>query len=205
MKGIATALAKAQTNMGKALKQANNPHFRSKYADLGNVMDACLPALNEAGIALIQPTGENEHGRYVETTLIHGESGESLTCRVPLIVNKNDMQGYGSAVTYARRYGLMAMAGIAPEDDDGNAAAKAPLKQEQRQQKPQEPDAEATQKAKEYLDAADSLDDLKERWGRIPKPVAASAEVIAAKDAAKERLSKPTGSPVDLDGDHIPY
>jgi hypothetical protein len=205
MKGIATALAKAQANMGKALKQANNPHFRSKYADLGNVMDACLPALNEAGIALIQPTGEDEHGRYVETILIHGESGEQLTCRVPLIVSKNDMQGYGSAVTYARRYGLMAMAGIAPEDDDGNAASKAPPKQEQRQQKPQETDAEAIQKAKEYLDAADSLDDLKARWGRIPKPVAASAEVIAAKDAAKERLSQPTGSPTDLDGDHIPY
>jgi hypothetical protein len=205
MKGIATALAKAQANMGKALKQANNPHFRSKYADLGNVMDACLPALNEAGIALIQPTGEDEHGRYVETILIHGESGEQLTCRVPLIVSKNDMQGYGSAVTYARRYGLMAMAGIAPEDDDGNAASKAPPKQEQRQQKPQETDAEAIQKAKEYLDAADSLDDLKARWGIIPKPVAASAEVIAAKDAAKERLSQPTGSPTDLDGDHIPY
>lgn len=130
MKGIATALAKAQANMGKALKQANNPHFRSKYADLGNVMDACLPALNEAGIALIQPTGEDEHGRYVETILIHGESGEQLACRVPLIVGKNDMQGYGSAVTYARRYGLMAMAGIAPEDDDGNAAAKAAPKHE---------------------------------------------------------------------------
>jgi hypothetical protein len=205
MKGIATALAKAQTNMGKALKQANNPHFRSKYADLGNVMDACLPALNEAGIALIQPTGEDEHGRYVETILIHGESGESLTCRVPLIVSKNDMQGYGSAVTYARRYGLMAMAGIAPEDDDGHAASKAPPKQEQRQQKPQETDAEAIERAKEYLSEADSLDDLKERWGRIPKPVQASADVIAAKDAAKERLSKPTGSPIDLDGDSIPY
>jgi hypothetical protein len=126
MKGIATALAKAQTEMGKALKQSNNPHFKSKYADLGNVMDACLPALNGAGIAVIQPTGEDEHGRYVETILIHGESGESLACRVPLIVSKNDMQGYGSAVTYGRRYGLMAMAGIAPEDDDGNAAAKAP-------------------------------------------------------------------------------
>jgi hypothetical protein len=130
MIGIATALAKAQANMGKALKQANNPHFRSKYADLGNVMDACLPALNEAGIAVVQPTGEDEHGRYVETRLIHGESGESLFCRVPLIVAKNDMQGYGSAVTYARRYGLMTMAGIAPEDDDGNAAAKAAPKQE---------------------------------------------------------------------------
>lgn len=199
MKGIATALAKAQTNMGKALKQANNPHFRNKYADLGNVMDACLPALNEAGIALIQPTGEDEHGRYVETILIHGESGEQLTCRVPLIVSKNDMQGYGSAVTYARRYGLMAMAGIAPEDDDGHAASKAPPKQEQRQQKPQEPDAEAIQNAKGYLAEADSLDDLKERWGRIPKPVAASAEVIAAKDAAKERLSKP------IIDDEIPY
>jgi hypothetical protein len=199
MKGIATALAKAQANMGKALKQANNPHFRSKYADLGNVMDACLPALNEAGIALIQPTGEDEHGRYVETILIHGESGESLTCRVPLIVSKNDMQGYGSAVTYARRYGLMAMAGIAPEDDDGNAASKAPPKQEQRQQKPQETDAEAIERAKEYLSEADSLDDLKERWGRIPKPVQASAEVIAAKDAAKERLSKP------IIDDEIPY
>lgn len=199
MKGIATALAKAQTNMGKALKQANNPHFRSKYADLGNVMDACLPALNEAGIALIQPTGEDEHGRYVETILIHGESGEQLTCRVPLIVSKNDMQGYGSAVTYARRYGLMAMAGIAPEDDDGNAAAKAPPKQEQRQQKLREPDAEAIQKAKEYIAEADSLDDLKERWGRIPKPVAASADVIAAKDTAKERLSKP------IIDDEIPY
>jgi hypothetical protein len=132
MKGIATALAKAQAEMGKALKQSNNPHFKSKYADLGNVMDACLPALNAAGIAVIQPTGEDEHGRYVETILIHGESGESLACRVPLIVSKNDMQGYGSAVTYGRRYGLMAMAGIAPEDDDGNAAAKAAPKPEQK-------------------------------------------------------------------------
>jgi hypothetical protein len=130
MKSIATALAAAQINMGKALKQASNPHFRSKYADLGSVMDACLPALNERGIAVIQPTGEDDLGRFVQTILIHGESGEQLSCRVPLIVSKNDMQGYGSAVTYARRYGLMAMAGIAPEDDDGNAAAKAAPKQE---------------------------------------------------------------------------
>ena len=130
MKTIATSLAAAQINMGKALKQSSNPHFRSKYADLGSVMDACLPALNEHGIAVIQPTGEDEQGRFVETILIHGESGEQLSCRVPLIVSKNDMQGYGSAVTYARRYGLMAMAGIAPEDDDGNAAAKAAPKQE---------------------------------------------------------------------------
>ncbi len=121
---IAAALAKAQAEMGKALKSSDNPHFRSKYADLGNVMDACLPALNKHGIAVIQPTIDDETGRYVETVLLH-DSGETLRCRVPLIVQKNDMQGYGSAVTYARRYGMMCMAGIAPEDDDGNAAAKA--------------------------------------------------------------------------------
>jgi len=138
-KNISLALVEAQKNMTKATKQATNPHLRSKYADLGSVMDACLPALNEAGIAVIQPAGEDEHGRYVETTLIHGETGEALSCRVPLIVQKNDMQGYGSAVTYARRYGLMTMAGIAPEDDDGNAASKAPPRQQE--PKPQKPDA----------------------------------------------------------------
>lgn len=121
---LAGALAKAQAEMGKALKHNTNPAFRSKYADLGSVMDACLPALNKHGIAVVQPTIDDAEGRYVETVLLH-ESGETLRCRVPLIVQKNDMQGYGSAVTYARRYGLMCMAGIAPEDDDGNDAAKA--------------------------------------------------------------------------------
>ena len=120
---IAKALVAAQGNMGKAIKNSTNPHFRSKYADLGNVIDACLPALNNAGIAVIQPTIDCEIGKFVETTLIHSESGEFLSCRVPLVCAKNDMQGYGSAVTYARRYGLMTMTGIAPEDDDGQSAS----------------------------------------------------------------------------------
>lgn len=125
MKAIATALAKAQAEMGKALKDSVNPAFRSKYADLGNVMDACLPALNKHGIAVIQPFHTDDLGnRFVKTVFIH-ESGETLDCAIPLIVSKADMQGLGSATTYARRYGLMAMAGIAPEDDDGNAAAAA--------------------------------------------------------------------------------
>lgn len=185
-KAIAAALAKAQAHMGKALKQANNPHFRSKYADLGSVMDACMPALNEQGIALIQPPGADEHGRYVETILLHGESGETLSCRVPLIVQKNDMQGYGSAVTYARRYGLMAMAGIAPEDDDGNAAAKAAPKDEPAQ--PPAVDETAVQEAIDYLSTAESLADLRNRWGNLPKHVQASVPVIAAKDGAKAVL-----------------
>ena len=127
MKNIAKALATAQMEMTKAQKDSNNPHFRTKYADLGNVMDACMGALNKNGIAVIQPVTDGEGGRCVSTRFIH-ESGEMLECSVPLIVGKNDMQGLGSAITYARRYGLMSLAGIAPEDDDGNQASKNPPK-----------------------------------------------------------------------------
>ena len=120
---IYAALAAAQMEMGPALKQSTNPAFKSRYADLANVMDACLPALNRNGIAVIQPYVHAEGQRMVRTILAH-ETGDTLECDVPLIVGKNDMQGLGSAITYARRYGIMCMAGIAPEDDDGNDAAK---------------------------------------------------------------------------------
>lgn len=143
---IYAALAAAQAEMGPALKDAVNPAFRSKYADLASVMSACLPALNKHQICVMQPTGEDEKGRYVETILAH-VSGQTVCCRVPLIVAKNDMQGYGSAVTYARRYGLMSMAGIAPEDDDGNAAAKAAPKAEK--PAPIAPVADALRQARE--------------------------------------------------------
>tara|TARA_R110000796_G_scaffold252537_2_gene387482 strand:+ start:32734 stop:33330 length:597 start_codon:yes stop_codon:yes gene_type:complete len=127
-KSIAAALVAAQSEMGKALKQSTNPHFKSKYADLSNVLDAVLPALNKHGIALIQPARTDEGDHYVETVLIHAGSGETLGCRVPLIIDKNNSQGYASSTTYARRYGAMMMTGLAPEDDDGNAAAAAPPK-----------------------------------------------------------------------------
>ena len=191
---IAMALVKAQMNMTKAAKTAANPHLRSKYADLGSVMDACVPALNEAGIAVLQPAGEDTTGRYVETIFIHGESGEQLSCKVPLIVQKNDMQGYGSAVTYARRYGLMTMAGIAPEDDDGNAAASAPPRQ-QKQRKPdpvvetpQATDAEV-KAASDAIAGKSDADMLKAYYLGLPKHVAADARVVAAKDAKKQELA----------------
>ena len=119
---LSAALAKAPAAMGKALKQADNPHFRSKYADLSNVMDACLSALNANGLAMVHRHIWTEHGPALETLLLH-TSGESMSCAIPIIVGKNDMQGLGSAITYARRYGAMCLTGIAPEDDDGNAAA----------------------------------------------------------------------------------
>ena len=203
---ITAALAAAQAEMGKALKQANNPHFRSKYADLGSVSDACLPALNKHGIAVIQPTLDDETGRYVETRLIHA-SGESLSCRVPLIVQKNDMQGYGSAVTYARRYGLMCMAGIAPEDDDGNAAAAAAPKEQPRQRR-EEPTDRAVAEATQYLTGAESMDDLKQAFKNLPRVIAAMPEVIAAKDARKDALTKTATVAADLAGelsDEVPH
>ena len=195
---IAAALAAAQAEMGKALKQANNPHFRSKYADLGNVVDACMPALNRHGIAVIQPTIDDESGRYVETRLIHS-GGETLSCRVPLLVQKNDMQGYGSAVTYARRYGLMCMAGIAPEDDDGNAAAAAPPREDRRQQRPRDDSPNPAQIAVDSLHSADTLDALAAIWGDLPKSIKANPAVTAAKDKRKDELT-----PAITD-DEVPY
>ena len=125
MNKIASALVKAQRDFGPALKDKNNPAFRSKYADLGACLDAVMDALNAAGIFLMQKQHPHDGGVAVETIFVH-ESGEILsagTLTVPAA--KQDPQGYGSALTYARRYSLMAACGIAPEDDDGNAAAKA--------------------------------------------------------------------------------
>lgn len=124
MKLISTAMVKAQKEFGPALKSSTNPHFRSKYADLAACVEAVIDALNNNGIALIQKCHESDTGVNVETLLLH-ESGESLSCGVLHVpASKQDPQGYGSALTYARRYSLMAACGIAPEDDDGNAASR---------------------------------------------------------------------------------
>lgn len=131
MKQIASALVKAQKAFGPALKSSSNPHFKSRYADLAVCVEAVIDALNDAGIALVQPTHECESGVMVETLFIH-ESGETISAgRLHVPATKQDAQGYGSALTYARRYSLMAACGIAPEDDDGNAASK-PAKSLQR-------------------------------------------------------------------------
>ena len=125
MKNIATALVKAQKAFGPALKTATNPHFRSRYADLSDCVEAVLGALNDNGIALIQKSYDCPTGVMVETMFVH-ESGEMLECGIlHFPASKADPQGHMSALTYARRGSLMAACGIAPEDDDGNAASKS--------------------------------------------------------------------------------
>jgi hypothetical protein len=119
---IHAAFVKAQSQFGAALKTSTNPHFRSRYADLYACIEAVIDALNANGIALMQQTHECESGVTVETVFIH-ESGETFSSgKLHVPASKQDPQGYGSALTYARRYSLMAACGIAPEDDDGNSA-----------------------------------------------------------------------------------
>ena len=124
MKNIATALVKAQKAFGPALKTSTNPHFRSKYANLSNCVEAVIDALNDNGIFLLQKNYDHQNGIMVETVFVH-ESGEILECGCLFFpAQKNDPQGFMSALTYGRRASLMAACGIAPEDDDGNAASR---------------------------------------------------------------------------------
>lgn len=123
---IYCALAAAQAEMSKVIKDAKNDHFKSKYADLAGVVAAVRPALNAHGIALFHQAAITEMGHAMKTILVHGKSDTRIECEVPLIVNRQDMQGYKSATTYAKRIGLESVTGVAPDDDDdGNAAAAA--------------------------------------------------------------------------------
>jgi hypothetical protein len=123
---VAAALVKAQREFGPALKSSSNPHFKSRYADLAACVEAVIEGLNNNGIALMQRVSSYDSGVVVETVFVH-ESGEVINCgQLQVPATKQDAQGYGSALTYARRYSLMAACGIAPEDDDGNAASKRP-------------------------------------------------------------------------------
>lgn len=122
MKNLFSALVKAQKDFSPALKTKTNPHLKSKYADLSACVEAVIDSLNGNGIMLTQHTQRCNDGIIVETVFVH-ESGEQLSCgELYVKAPKNDPQGFGSALTYARRYSLMAACGIAPEDDDGNAA-----------------------------------------------------------------------------------
>lgn len=178
---LAAALAKAQGEMGAAIKDAANPFFKSRYADLAAVVDALKKPFASNGLSYVQTTDADETSVYVETLLMHS-SGEWISGRLKMPVSKpNDPQALGSAMTYCRRYGLQAIAGIPADDDDGNAAAgkdKAP------EQKPAAPDAEG----KKLLEGAQTLAALAEAWKALPP--AARATLGGVKDQCKSRLMK---------------
>jgi hypothetical protein len=182
MDKIASALVKAQKAFGPALKSSTNPHFRSRYADLSACVEAVIEGLNGAGIALVQRTSEDNTGVTVETVFIH-ESGEMLECgKLHVPAAKQDPQGYGSALTYARRYSLMAACGIAPEDDDGNAATRkaAPTPDITDHLAAIEASATSDELAKVYKDAYEACQGNQ----------TLQAKVIAAKKARIERAKQ---------------
>ena len=121
----ALAAARAKAKIPTIPKQSINPHFRSRFADLATMIGVCEAPLAAQGLAVIQTTEPNEHGVCVVTTLAHS-SGEWITGRLFLPVVKSDPQGYGSAITYARRYAYAAILCVAAEDDDDGEAASRP-------------------------------------------------------------------------------
>ena len=122
---LASAMAAAFAEIEGATKSATNPHFKSKYADLGTVIDAIKPALIRHGLFFTQRPQPHDHGICVETVVGHA-GGEELSLGTLFVpANKQDAQGFGSALTYARRYALVTAFGVPVEDDDGHAAARA--------------------------------------------------------------------------------
>ena len=114
---IALALSKAQSEMSNATFNKVNPHFKSKYADLSAVRDSVIPALSKNEISLIQTTDIIDSKIILITTLCHS-SGQYISSKMPVIAEKPTPQSLGSALTYARRYALSSIAGIASEEDD---------------------------------------------------------------------------------------
>ena len=122
---FAPAFLKAQVEMDNAEKNSNNPAFRTKYANLEGVIDAVKPALNSNGITFIQTGSPSVEGRLTLTTRLLHSSGQWIQDTAECQLSKNDPQGFGSAVTYLRRYNLAAICGITQADDDGNSASSS--------------------------------------------------------------------------------
>jgi hypothetical protein len=122
-KNLHSALLAAQKEIKHAVKDATNPHFKNQYATLESVIDAVKDIANKHGIFIAQPMGKDEHGQYIETKLMtpHGD----LTSKCYLLVDKLNMQGLGSSISYARRYSLAAIFSLAQVDDDASMATES--------------------------------------------------------------------------------
>jgi hypothetical protein len=123
VKELATALAIVQGQLTFAKKDSKNPFFKSNYADLESVWDACRDLLSANGLAIMQFPGDYVDGNMTLTTVMTHSSGEWVAQNMSLPVSKPDAQGAGSAITYMRRYALAAIVGVVQADDDGNSAS----------------------------------------------------------------------------------
>lgn len=156
MKEFAKAMAALQKEIGAAAKSSTNPHFKSKYADLSEVWETWREVGPKHGFSLMQSTKTLANGTPALVTILLHESGDSIQGEYPLIPTKQDPQGYGSAMTYARRYCLAAMVGIVQDDDDGNAASAKPAPKVDKSAPGQKNDANLTadQKLAKWIESA---------------------------------------------------
>lgn len=170
---LATALHQAQSEMSGAKKSSNNPYFKSKYADLYEIINCAKGPLASNGLSFSQFPVSDAGSAGVETVIMHN-SGQWISNSFMLPCSKCDPQGMGSAITYARRYGLQSALGIPSEDDDGNAATSPTLSKEE---------------AISLLSKADSMEKLQAAWSSIAKhTICQHEDVIGMKDARKEEL-----------------
>lgn len=163
---LAAALAKAQASVEGATKSKVNPAFTSKYADLASVWDACREALTQNELSVVQSPGALTNGQMEMTTMLLHSSGEWIRGSLTIPLQKVDAQGYGSATTYARRFSLAAFVGVAPEDDDGNAAAAtAPANDKAKPPAPRAPTlTERANRLEGVLKATRSKADAEKAW-----------------------------------------
>lgn len=134
-----TALSKAQAMIKNAEKDGHNPHFGKAYSTLAGIWDACREPLTKNELCVIQELKSHADGKLFVVTILGHKSGQSHSCVCPVISQRNDMQGYGSAITYAKRYSLAAMVGVASaeDDDDGEGSKKKPASDDNRKPQPQ--------------------------------------------------------------------
>jgi hypothetical protein len=179
------ALAAAQSEVENAIKGNVNPHFKSRYADLAEVLNTVRPTFARHGLSILQSTAFDGINVSVTTTLAHAEGGWVSSC-ASCVPARVDAQGIGAATTYLRRYALAAMAGVAQEDDDGNAASH--------QQRPATPARDdgllpaTLEVAQKQLDYASTLEELGNTWATLPANVRKA--LGAHKDKCKAKLQE---------------
>ena len=184
---IAAAIVKAQGELNAVSKDGTNPHFRSKYATLQNIVESCRDTLRKHGLAVVQTFAETD-GTYInlDTTLLH-ESGEWIAGTFTMTPTKHDPQGMGSATTYARRYALSAILGIVTDDDDDGNASSSPSGDRGLQAKY---GSDGANDDKEWLNAIDKAGKLTEKGYETAKWLFENPSKSIADVRKKYKVSK---------------
>lgn len=125
-------LLEVQKKIAPLTKDSNNPFFKSRFTSLSQILNMAKEALHPHGLFLTQGPGVSCDGKYIETSIVDADSGQSITCRVPFSGNEKNMQEIGAATTYGRRFGIVSLLALEQEDDDGNEASGRKVDQAER-------------------------------------------------------------------------